>query len=207
MGSEHSYTNILPEYEAQARHINHKEFARLQGEHLKHNLSDYEYREALIRLINTPNEKISNQLGELINKIEETETRVAYQARTQYRGVAIGALIVIVILLLIVISSVLGCITANAYDLAILLSLPLILTIIVSHLILRFYQQSISLQKELLEKKLGTTFLRAALQDASQNEKMYEFGVQMFLRHHITSEPYGPKDKTISVNIGGGSEK
>ncbi|MDO4707202.1 MAG: hypothetical protein Q4A61_02105 [Porphyromonadaceae bacterium] len=207
MGSEHSYENILREYEELAQRINKDIVNQLQKERQEKKLNDYDYRDALIRVINTPNEKISNQLGELINKIEETEARVASQARTQYRGVAIGVLIVMVTLLVIVISSVLGCITANAYDLAILLSLPLILAIIVSHLILRFYQQSISLQKELLEKKLGTTFLRAALQDASKNEKMYEFGVQMFLRHHITSEPYGPKDKIISVNIEGGSEK
>ncbi len=46
------------------------------------------------------------------------------------------------------------------------------------------------------------TTVEAALRDDPENGKMYEFGVQMFLQHHITSEPYGSKDKVISINLG-----
>ncbi|WP_373730902.1 MULTISPECIES: hypothetical protein [Bacteroidales] len=200
---EHNYTNILPEYEALAQEMDEKGFSELKKAHENGSLDNFHYREELKKLIKTnKNKEISDKLIKLIEEIEKREEQIIRQANKQYRCVVVGMFIATAGLISIIILRLTGIIMTTVYDLLLLSAPALILVIITSHVTLRFYQQSISLRKELLEKKLGTTFLEAALRDDPENGKMYEFGVQMFLQHHITSEPYGSKDKVISINLG-----
>lgn len=212
MERKHIYENILNEYEKKARVLFAKDPQRLQElealkkENLEGKLSNYDYREVLVRWLTEgkfsfQSEETASKLKALAKQIQEMQNKAQKRSKKLF-FVAIAELPFVVLITITVYALYVRGGAIKSWDL-LTIAIPILLVAIIhSHILFRFYQQSISSQKELHEKQLGVTFLEAAFLDSPSNLKLYELGMQMFLQHHISVEPYGAKDKIVSINLG-----
>jgi len=175
------------------------EYERLKKAHDDKSIDAFPYRNMLSFLIenNSPifnNDDSKEKIFTLIDNINKAEEEIKKSNKWLYR-IAMIEIPTICISILIV-----YCIFHYKFDFKNFMYVSigaLIVFVIHTYFILRFYQQSVKTSKELLEKRLGALYLNIAINNP-RLEKIISIGIYMFLGHHGKStEPFGPDDSPI----------
>lgn len=216
MAREHEYPKILKDYEDYLENQYKdsdiiKELKELKERRAE--LGDYAYRLELIRWKRKASggdlysdvlaSDLTNFDREISNFLEETRGQSHFFLNFAKYGFPIA----IVVFLLFVVFVVVNAITATHIkpdDVSLIiqycfyaLAFFLLVTLVYVHFLLRFYQQSLSLQKQLMEKKIGAKFLETALKDKPENRPLYILAFQMFVSHQPVPAPFSPEDNPL----------